>query len=85
MSDPIIRAIALAILQMEKIMSAELDRLNAAVQGNSDAIQAVTNKIAAMKAELDALKAAPVVDPVAIDAAASALEGQVAALKTLAA
>lgn len=84
MSDPIVRAIALAVLQMEKIMSAELDRLQAAVQSNSDAIQAVTNKVAAIVAEIQALKAQPGIDPVAVDALASTLEGQVVALRALA-
>jgi hypothetical protein len=85
MSDPVLRAIALAIIQMEKIMSAELDRLQAAVQSNSDAIQSVSNKMAAIVAEIAALKNAPGgIDPVAVDALASTLEGQVVALRALA-
>ena len=79
-SDPLLKVLALAILQMEKIMSAELDRLNVAIVDLSNMVSDVGAKadataavVADLKAKVDA--ATPGVDPVAVDAAAATLEG----------
>lgn len=82
--DPTVRAIALALLQMEKIMSAELDRLNAAVVANDNAVAAVTAKVAELVALIQAAPPAGV-DPVAVNAAAAQLEAAVQNLTNVAA
>jgi hypothetical protein len=84
MNEHLLRMTALAVLQMEKIMAAELDRLNAAVAANDAAVAAVSAKVAEL---VDMIRNAPPsgIDPAAVDAAAAAIEAAAQSLTNVSA